>query len=292
MRSNQKRQFLPSVIGLASFLLGAGLVPAQEPPVRNPLVEQAARAVSVTSKGKKVYYDYKFDLSALPRYVPGKQVSGHIRMWGLNYITDSNLAQYWEDGFKKFHPRVTFEYQTPTALVAIPGLIAGVADIGANTKTWLWQRREWEGIFGYELKQIRMVTGSFNVAGWANALGFFVHKSNPLSKITPRQVDGIFGAERDGGWVRGQWNTEVARGPDKNIRTWGQMGLTGEWADKTIHTYGVNLRYHQSVGFSDKYLGGSDKWNEELRMYANIARPDGTLAIGAGLLMQDLSHDP
>ena len=70
------------------------------------------------------------------------------------------------------------------------------------------------------------------------------------------------------------------------------MGLRGEWADKPIHVYGLNLRYHQSVTISDWILRGSDKWNENLRTYANYARPDGTLAVAAELLMEDLQNDP
>ncbi len=87
------------------------------------------------------------------------------------------------------------------------------------------------------------------------------------------------------------WNPQYARGPEDNLRTWGQLGLTGEWADKPINVYGLNLRYDTSTKFSDKVLKGSDKWNENLIMYANYARPDGSLAIGATLLMQDLSKD-
>jgi phosphate transport system substrate-binding protein len=105
-------------------------------------------------------------------------------------------------------------------------------------------------------------------------------------------LDGIFGAARTGGWVGTSWNPQFARSAEKNIRTWGQLGLTGEWKDKPIHVYGLNLRYDTATKFSDKVLKGSDKWNENLVVYANYARPDGSLAIGAELLMEDLSRDP
>ena len=128
--------------------------------------------------------------------------------------------------------------------------------------------------------------------GWNNAFGIFVNRANPITRLTVDQLDGIFGSVRDGGWVGTEWHPEFARGADRNLRTWGQLGLTGEWADKPIHVYGLNLRYHQATTISDWLLKSSDKWNENLRTYANYARPDGTLAIAAELLMEDLARDP
>jgi phosphate transport system substrate-binding protein len=140
--------------------------------------------------------------------------------------------------------------------------------------------------------EIIYATGSYDVPGWSPAFGIFVNKSNPVSKLTMTQLDRIFGAERTGAWEGTTWHPERARGAKENIRSWGQLGLTGEWKDKPIHVYGVNLRYHQSTRFEDQVLSGSGKWNPELREYANYSKPDGTLAIGANQMMVDLAKDP
>ena len=50
--------------------------------------------------------------------------------------------------------------------------------------------------------------------------------------MTLRQLDGIFGVGRSRGWQGTTWSTAVARSAKDNIRTWGQLELTGEWADK------------------------------------------------------------
>ena len=74
------------------------------------------------------------------------------------------------------------------------------------------------------------------------------------------RLDGIFGAERAGGWEGTSWRPEHAR-TRKNIRTWGQLGLTGRWADKGH----LRLRPEPATtgGWAtDGLLGGSDKWNE------------------------------
>ena len=72
----------------------------------------------------------------------------------------------------------------------------------------------------------------------------------------------------------------------------GQLGLTGEWANKPIHVYGLNLRDGHAISFTNRVLKGSDKWNEDLRMYANYAQPDGKLALSYTQLMEGLSKDP
>jgi phosphate transport system substrate-binding protein len=58
-------------------------------------------------------------------------------------------------------------------------------------------------------------------------LAVYVHKDNPLESLTLQQIDAIFSATRKGG-------------PTEDITTWGQLGLTGEWADKPISLYGRN----------------------------------------------------
>ena len=260
--------------------------------VRDSLNVQKARGEHVVGRGKRAFYSRTFDLSDLPSYAPREAVTGTIRMWGLNYIKDSNLTDYWEAGFKALHPGVSFEYHLTTAYTAVSGLVAGLADLGPCRKFTFGETEEFERVFNCHPTEITFATGSYNVPGWNNAFGIFVNRSNPLQHLTKQQLDGIFGSVRDGGWIGTEWHPEFARGADKNLRTWGQLGLTGEWADKPIHVYGLNLRYHQSTALSDWILAGSDKWNENLRTYANYARTDGTFAIAAELLMRDLEKDP
>lgn len=271
------------------ILVAAGCAHAQS---RDALEVQKARNKHVLDRAKKVYYTRKWNLDDLPQYRPEQKASGLIREWGDNYFGDSNLNDYWEQGFHKFHPDVKFEYHLKTTLTAIPGLYTGVADLAPSRKITFSDTLAFERFFNYDPLEIVVANGSFDVPGWSNALGIFVHQSNPISKITTRQLDGIFGAARSGGWVGTGWHPEFARSASDDIRTWGQLGLTGEWKDKPIHVYGLNLRYHQSTFFSDLVLKGSDKWNEDLRMYANYSKADRTLAIAANELVQDLGRDP
>jgi phosphate transport system substrate-binding protein len=137
------------------------------------------------------------------------------------------------------------------------------------------------------------VTGSYDVSGWNPPIGVYLHKDNPLSKLSLQQLDGIFGAQRSGAWRELVWDKSLARGPEKNIRTWGQLGLTGEWANKPIHVYGYNLQFHFPQEIESRAFGGvSGKWNENLIEYDNLAQPDGSFKLAGQLMLEDLAKDP
>ena len=53
-----------------------------------------------------------------------------------------------------------------------------------------------------------------------------MNKDNPLEKLTLAQVDAIFSKTRRRG--------------GKNVNTWGDLGLTGDWAARPISLYGRN----------------------------------------------------
>lgn len=275
-------------------LLAPAFAFAAEEKVSTGLAMQEARAENLKIKGKKAYYAAdKFDLSGLPAYQPKAQVTGTIRLWGSNYIVDGNAGEYWEKEFQKFHPGVKFEYNMLTTRAAVPSLVFGVSDLGIGRKIKTEELQLYQRYKNRSPLEIVIATGSYNVTGWNPGFGIVVHKDNPLTKIDFEQLDGIFGAERLGGWVGTDWHTEVARGPEKNIRRWGQLGLKGEWADKEITPYGLNQRYSHATTLSDLILGGSDKWNERLRIYANfVGDPNtGGSNMGFGRLKRGLNDD-
>jgi phosphate transport system substrate-binding protein len=249
---------------------------------------QAARARMMTARGAKVAYTKKFDLSSLPEYVPHQKVSGTIQLWGSNYITDGFLGGYWEAAFKKYHPHVALDFHMKTTLAAVPSLVFGVSDVGIGRKITFSELELFQRYTDRSPIEIDIATGSYDVPGWQPGYGVVVNRDNPLTKVSMKQLDGIFGAERSGGWEGTSWRPEWARGAGDNIRTWGQLGLTGEWADKPINVYGLNLRYHQATELSDAILKGSDKWNERLKIYANYVSSSGKLERA---LNDDLSHD-
>ena len=284
----KKDRLCRAIVAIAGCLLAVSLAEAQ---IRDPLEVQKGRDVKLQKRGAVSYYSERWDLSDLPAYQPHETVSGVIRQWGTNYFSDSPLENTWEEGFRKFHPDVRFETDLKTALAAIPALTFKLADIGpsrhiTSDETLLFQRYR-----SYLPTEITVVTGSLNVPGWSYAIGIFVNKDNPLTSLTAEQLDGIFGAERSGAFQGTEWKTDVARGPDKNIRTWGQLGLKGEWAGKPIDVYGYNLKYHIPTTFADRVMQGGAKWNEKLTEFTNYKNADGTTELEGKQVMDAVSRD-
>jgi phosphate transport system substrate-binding protein len=60
-----------------------------------------------------------------------------------------------------------------------------------------------------------------------DALAVFVNKDNPVKCLSMAQVDAVFSKSR-------------RHGLKEDITTWGQLGLTGEWAKRPLSLYGRN----------------------------------------------------
>lgn len=277
----------------------AGPAAAQEQaPVgsMNSLDLQNARADALKTKGFRRAYTVTFDLSELPEYKPSKPMKGVIRQWGSNYLADSPLEGYFEEAFRKYHPEVRFENNLASTFIGMAGLYTGQADLAPMGRRPSWEELQaYQRMMGTLPAEIMMATGSFDVSGWSFALVPFVHKDNPLKSLTLEQLDGIFGAERQGGWDRNSWDASVARGPEKNIRTWGQLGLKGEWANKPIRVLGYTLNFHFPRDFAEKVMGGGYKWNEQMVEYSNKIREGegdyGKLWNAGDQMMDDLGND-
>ena len=239
-------------------------------------------------------YTKKWDLSDLPHYVPKVHLTGTIRVWGNNYIRDGYLAEYWEKEFKKFQPDVTIEYHLPTTGIGIPALSCGVADVAMSRRAIIMDLLTFEQVYHHPVTEVEAVTGSYDVYGWSPPFIIVVHKDNPLDRISLKQLDGVFGGARTGGYIGSVWHTEYpyARGPDENIRTWGQLGLTGKWADQPIHTGGQTLRGNQTSQFSDLILKGSDQFVEGYQAFANYITPDGKINSWSLQAQRAIAKDP
>lgn len=153
----------------------------------------------------------------LPSYAPTQGVSGAIKSVGSD--TMNNLMALWSEGFKKLYPSVTVEVEGKGSSTAPPALISGAANFGPMSRSMKDKEiDDFEKQFGYK------PTG---VPTALDSLGVFVHKDNPIQGLTLQQVDAIFSKTRKSG-------------AEKDLVTWGDLGLTGEWADKKISLYGRN----------------------------------------------------
>ena len=205
----------------------------------------------------------------LPTYTPETMVRGEIRDYGfgLGQHGSGSLLEQWEDAFKRLQPGIRFKDTLPTSDAAFPGLVTYQADLGFDGgEPAITEALSFFETRGYPASSVIIASGSFDVEGKSNGPVVFVNKENPLSRLSIDQLDGIFGTERNGALDGFVWTPVGARGREKNIRTWGQLGLKGEWARKAIQTYG-----HGPSGttrfFQLRVLGNTDKWNPNYKAY-------------------------
>jgi phosphate transport system substrate-binding protein len=234
------------------------------------------------------------DASGVPSYRPEQSVSGTIRNFGFGL---GGVLKLWEQAFVKLQPGIRFDDKLPTSDAAIPALVTGATDLAPDGgEPIITETLSFYETFGYDLTSVTVASGAYDVEGRSNGIVIYVNQDNPIGKLTLKQLDGIFGAERTGGLAGFKWMLSNGRGREANIRTWGQLGLTGEWADKPIQTYG-----HAPSGtarfFQLKVLHNSDKWNPNYREYVET----GSKMIGTDdpeqrgglrhMLADELAHD-
>ena len=155
--------------------------------------------------------------AALPEYSPVQGVSGTLKSIGSD--TMNNEMALWAEGFLTLYPNVKIEMEGKGSSTAPVALINGTAQFGPMSREMKADEIDrFEQAFGY--KPVGLPTS-------IDMLAVYVHKDNPLAGLSLQQVDAIFSKTRKGGHPR-------------DIRTWGDLGLTGEWADKPISLYGRN----------------------------------------------------
>ena len=227
---------------------------------------------------------------ALPAYVPTQQVTGVIRNNGSAL---AGLLAAWEKGFQKLQPGITFQDSLLSGDAAIGALEAGASDLAPNGREpVLTEYLSFAEVFNNDGPfQVTVATGAYKALGRTWAPVIFVNKDNPLTHLTMQQLDQIFGAERTGTYSGYKWVADNARPASTNIRTWGQLGLTGEWASKPIQTYG-----YAPTGMSNFFelavFHGGTKWNPNLRQYVETSAKQATFHAGTtDQMMDDLSRD-
>src|SRR5258708_33512836 len=201
-------KYPPTTSSLPAFILAFAVLftaaqsmaqPAVPEAPRKSLAAQADRAGVIADRGEKPHYTKKFDLSGLPHYVPGKQLTGWIRLHGSNYLVDGQLGAYWQQGFAKYQPGLRISFYLPTSAIAFAALYYNQADLVMGHRPSFYDLLACQRVMSFDPIEITAVTGSYDVAGWENSTVILVHQDNPLKGITMDQLDRVFGAARDRG---------------------------------------------------------------------------------------------
>jgi phosphate transport system substrate-binding protein len=216
-------------------------------------------------------------LDAIPAYQPQSIEPGVIRSWGHVFL--KKIMVSWELAFQKYHPGITFSDNLVSSAAATGALFTNTADLGIlGREIRPMEVAGYNRVLKHKPYPMEVMTGSFANADKSVALGIFVSRSNPLQHINFAQLDAIFGAEHLGG-------------APSNIRTWGQIGLTGAWANRPIHVYTGELDAAPAFYFSQQVMHGSMLWNESLRHFDDLNRPDGTVYEAQQQIVDALARD-
>jgi phosphate transport system substrate-binding protein len=200
--------------------------------LRNLTLAAAATAclLAGTTATAQVQVDPK-----LPAYKQVQGVSGTIKSIGSD--TMNNEMTLWAEGFLAMYPNVKVEIEGKGSSTAPAALIAGTSQFGPMSRAMKGQEiDDFEKRYGYK------PTG---LATSIDMLAVYVHKDNPIRGLSLQQVDAIFSKTRRGGHP-------------SDIRTWGDLGLTGEWANKPISLYGRNSASGTYGYFKENALFGGD----------------------------------
>jgi phosphate transport system substrate-binding protein len=194
----------------------------------------AAAVVSATFAGVQAQQASKVDAGLQP-YKRVSGVSGSLSSVGSD--TMNNLMTLWAETFRRNYPNVKIQVEGKGSSTAPPALISGTAQFGPMSRQMRsTEIDQFEQKYGYKPTELRT---SYD------ALAVYVHRDNPIEKLTLAQVEAVFGKSRK-------------RGFKQNVATWGQLGLTGEWADRPISIYGRNSASGTYGFFKEKVLKNGD----------------------------------
>ena len=153
---------------------------------------------------------------ALKPYEKVSGVSGNLNSIGSDSL--NNLMTLWAEGFRAMYPNVNIQIEGKGSSTAPPALIEGTAQLGPMSRAMKAAEIDaFEKKHGHKPTEVKVAI---------DALAVFVHKDNPIKGLSLDQLDSIFSSTNKRG--------------GKPINTWGELGLTGEWANRPISLYGRN----------------------------------------------------
>ena len=176
----------------------------------------------------------------LPVYEPVSGVSGTLVSIGSDTL--NNMMTLWAEAFQRVYPNVKIEIEGKGSSTAPPALIEGTSQLGPMSRKMKSKELDaFEKKFGYKPTP---------VGTSIDALAVFTHKDNPLEGMTIQQVDSAFSSTyKHGG---------------QPINKWGQLGLGGEWSNRSISLYGRNSA-SGTYGFFKKVALGKGDYSEDVK---------------------------
>ena len=162
-------------------------------------------------------------------------LSGKLKSVGSD--TMQHEMELWAEGFQAIYPNVSIELIGKGSNTAPPALLSGESQLGPMSRQMTPDEiGAFEAKYGYKPTAVLVAI---------DGLAIYVHRDNPLKCVSMEQIERIFAADPKGGG-------------GKSIRTWGELGLTGEWATIPIALQSRNALSGTYKYFKQHALGGGD----------------------------------
>lgn len=192
----------------------------------------------------------------LPRYQTVGGITGQLKSVGSDTL--NNEMELWAKAFGERYADVKIIIEGKGSATAPPALLDGISQFGPMSRLMTAAESEaFEKKFGYKVSSLAVAV---------DALAVYVNKDNPIRCLTMEQVDRIFSSTRKGSGGR-------------SIDTWGDVGLTGDWATKPISIYGRND------------ISGTYEFFREIALYSGDYKPEVKQQTGSEAVVGNVASD-
>jgi phosphate transport system substrate-binding protein len=192
----------------------------------------------------------------LPAYRPVEGPTGHLKSVGSDTL--GHEMEAWAKGFEKLYPDVKVEVEATGSATAPGALLEGRSQFGPMSRPMTAEETTaFQDKYGYKISGFRV---------GVDALAVYVNRANPIACLTLPQLSGIFSSNR--------------KTPgSSDIRTWGDLGLTGEWARQPLTLYSRNT------------LSGTYEYFRETALYGGDYKPEIKQQPGSEAVVQAVAAD-
>jgi len=180
--------------------------------LRNILAVTAGAVILISGAAQAATVD-----KDIPTYKAVSGISGNLSSVGSDTL--ANLMTLWAEDFKRVYPNINIQIQAAGSSTAPPALTEATSNLGPMSRKMKSKEiAAFEDRYGYKPLAIPVSI---------DALAVYVNKDNPIKGMTIPQVDAVFSSTRKCGY-------------DKDVSSWGDLGMSKNWKNRNIQIYGRN----------------------------------------------------
>lgn len=218
--------------------------------------------------------------TAAPKAIPPPDRAspeGVVRVVGTPQMRD--VVALWADALRERDPSLRLDVDLRGSDVGFAALTSGRADIALLGRDATDpEAKAYEWVYRAKPSSLALLHGSLDRAGRSPAPVLFVHRDNPLASLTLAQVEAAFGEEH--------------RRSAANARTWGDLGLDGDWAARPITLYAPQAESGTGRFVRAAVLGGSTRLHwARLTEFAEPVLPAGRVDDAGARALAALAND-